>query len=75
MLYNMKIINLRYLPAAKKRIQFILNDKKSCPKASRATMRKNGRYLGDKRQYGWKVIGQGLVVVPHEQAVISKIEG
>lgn len=44
-------------------------------KASRATMRKNGRYLGGKRQYGWKIIGQGLYAVPHEQDVISKIEG
>jgi len=44
-------------------------------KSSRATMRKKGRYLGGKRQYGWKVIGQGLVAVPHEQAVISKIGG
>ena len=44
-------------------------------RSSRATMRKKGRYLGGKRQYGWKVIGQGLVAVPHEQAVISKIGG
>ena len=44
-------------------------------KSSRATMRKNGRYLGGKRQYGWTVEGDGLVAVPHEQEVISKIEG
>lgn len=43
-------------------------------KSSRATMRKNNRYLGGKRQYGWKQIGQGLVAKPSEQAVLSKMD-
>jgi site-specific DNA recombinase len=42
-------------------------------KSARKTMRKNNRYCGGKREYGYKVIGQGLVAVPHEQEVISNV--
>ncbi len=44
-------------------------------KASRATLRKQNKYLGGKRQYGWKVVGKELVVVPKEQETIEKIKG
>ena len=42
-------------------------------KSSRATMRKNNRYLGGTMKYGWKQIGQGLVAKPSEQEVIYKM--
>ena len=42
-------------------------------KSARKTMRKNNRYCGGKREYGYKVIGQGLVAVPHEQETLGKM--
>ena len=42
-------------------------------KSARKTMRNNMKYCGGKREYGWKVVGAGLVAVPHEQEVISNV--
>jgi len=42
-------------------------------KSARKTMRKNNRYCGGKREFGYKVIGQSLVAVPHEQETLGKM--
>ena len=42
-------------------------------KSERKTMRKNNRYCGGSREFGYKVIGQSLVAVPHEQETLSKM--
>lgn len=42
-------------------------------KSARKVMRKNNRYCGGKREYGWKINGSALVAVPHEQEVLSNM--
>ena len=42
-------------------------------KSARKVMRKNNRYCGGNREFGYKVIGQGLVAVPHEQETLGKM--
>ena len=39
--------------------------------SSRKTMRKNGRFLGGTRPYGYKVVGKSLETVPNEQETIA----
>ena len=41
--------------------------------SARKTMRKNNRWLGGKRPYGYKVVGKSLVEVSGEQEVIQDI--
>ena len=43
-------------------------------KSSRATMRKNNRYMGGKREYGFRIDGDCLKPVPEEQVVIKKVK-
>jgi DNA invertase Pin-like site-specific DNA recombinase len=42
-------------------------------KSARKTMRKNNRYCGGNREFGYKVIGQSLVAVPHEQETLGNM--
>ena len=44
-------------------------------KSARKTMRKNMKYCGGKREYGFKVIGAGMVAVPHEIETLSRMMG
>ena len=41
--------------------------------SARKTMRKNGRFLGGKRPYGFKVVGKSLEKVSNEQQTISSM--
>ena len=41
--------------------------------SARKTMRKNNRFLGGKRPYGYKVVGKSLEELPGEQEVIQDI--
>lgn len=43
--------------------------------SARNTMRKNGRFLGGKRPYGYKVVGKSLEKVSNEQQTISSMMG
>ena len=42
-------------------------------KSSRATMRKNGKYLGGRRPYGYKQVGAGMRIKHEEWKVISQM--
>ena len=41
--------------------------------SARKTMRKNNRFLGGKRPYGYKVVGKSLEELPGEQQIITDI--
>ena len=44
-------------------------------KSALKTMRKNMKYCGGKREFGFKVVGSGLVAVPHEIETLSRMMG
>ena len=41
--------------------------------SSRATMRKNGKYMGGKRQYGYEIIEGDVLPIEEEQKVIKRL--
>ena len=43
--------------------------------SARNTMRKNGKYLGGKRQYGYEVVEDTLKPLESEQKVITRMVG
>jgi DNA invertase Pin-like site-specific DNA recombinase len=43
--------------------------------ASRRKMRKDGKFLGGKRQYGWSKVGDRVIPVPAEQEVLVEMVG
>ena len=44
-------------------------------KSSRQTMRKQGRYMGGKREYGYEIKNGGVRMLPDEQKVIEMVKG